>query len=316
LLLLLLLLQNSETTTREVIRMLLAKFHIQDNPGKFALYEQLQDQDQGLLCFLILYNWPSVKLWFHVKTRCLYCVECRQYSTRLEALACLCDCVSGRVQQVVTVICHKAHRRRRQMVQCYSTGASNVSSHEGTLALPGEYDWTCAFFGPLESTTETANGSVQPFLHSLRHKVPILYNGRPYPPEMPFPMGIWTSHVTHDALGLCEPKTETAPRSVQPCLRRWPQSVPIWFACFALKIVPSLPSHVGIWTPCNTWFIEPTRVRNANGNLIVSALFAGLTSVTDWQITLKHSTCLYKLTLNYSTNPNPSNPNPNHNSKP
>jgi len=30
----------SETTTREVIRMLLAKFHIQDNPRKFALYEQ------------------------------------------------------------------------------------------------------------------------------------------------------------------------------------------------------------------------------------------------------------------------------------
>ena len=51
-----------------------------------------------------------------------------------------------------------------------------------------------------------------------------------------------------------------------------------WFACFALKIVPS---HIGIWTSCNTLFIGPTRVRNANGNLIVSAVFAGLTSVTD-----------------------------------
>jgi len=96
----------------------------------------------------------------------------------------------------------------------------------------------------------------------------------------PFPPGIWTSHVTHDALRPCEPTTETARRSVQPCLHRWPQSVPIWFACFALKIVPS---HVGIWTSCNTWFIWPTRFRNANGNLIVSAVFAGLTSVTDWQ---------------------------------
>jgi len=36
---------------------------------------------------------------------------------------------------------------------------------------------------------ETANRSVQVFLHSLRHKVPILYNGRPYPPEVPFPTG-------------------------------------------------------------------------------------------------------------------------------
>ena len=75
------------------------------------------------------------------------------------------------------------------MVQCYSTSESNVSSHEGTLALPGEYDWTCASFGTFESTTETANGSVQPFLHSLRQKVPMLYNKRPYQLELPLPMG-------------------------------------------------------------------------------------------------------------------------------
>ena len=53
-----------------------------------------------------------------------------------------------------------------------------------------------------------------------------------------------------------------------------------WLACFQLKIAPS---HVGIWTPRNTRFIGPTRVRNSNGNLIFSAVFAGLTSVTDWQ---------------------------------
>ena len=53
-----------------------------------------------------------------------------------------------------------------------------------------------------------------------------------------------------------------------------------WLACFPLKIAPS---HVGIWTVRNTWFIGPTRVRNANSNLIVSAVFAGLTSVTHWQ---------------------------------
>ena len=40
--------------------------------------------------------------------------------------------------------------------------------HVGTLALPTEYDSTCASFGPPESTTETANRSVQPFLHSSR----------------------------------------------------------------------------------------------------------------------------------------------------
>jgi len=45
-----------------------------------------------------------------------------------------------------------------------------------------------------------------------------------------------------------------------------------------LKIAPY---HLGIWTSCNTWFIGPTRVLNPNGNLIVSAVFARLTSVTD-----------------------------------
>jgi len=75
------------------------------------------------------------------------------------------------------------------MVQCYSTGDGDLSFHTGTLAPPGEYDWTCASFGPLESTTDKANGSVQSFLHSLWQKVPILYNVRPYPPELPLPMG-------------------------------------------------------------------------------------------------------------------------------
>jgi len=44
------------------------------------------------------------------------------------------------------------------MVQCYLTGDGNVSFHKGPLAPPGEYDWTCASFVPLESTIETANG--------------------------------------------------------------------------------------------------------------------------------------------------------------
>ena len=35
-------------------------------------------------------------------------------------------------------------------------------------------------------------------------------------------------------------------------------------ASFPLKIAPS---HDGIWTTCNTWFLGPTRVLNPNGNL-------------------------------------------------
>jgi len=42
-----------------------------------------------------------------------------------------------------------------------------------------------------------------------------------------------------------------------------------------------LPLPMGIWTPSSTWFLEPTRAHNPNGILIGSAVFAGLTTVTD-----------------------------------
>jgi len=53
----------------------------------------------------------------------------------------------------------------------------------------------------------------------------------------------------------------------------------LYFTMVCLFSVNIAPSRVGIWTSSsfNTWFIGPTRVRNANGNLIVSAVFAGLT---------------------------------------
>jgi len=52
------------------------------------------------------------------------------------------------------------------------------------------------------------------------------------------------------------------------------------FACFPVKIALY---HIGIWSSCNTWFIGFTRVLNPNDNMIVSAVFAVLTSVTDLQ---------------------------------
>jgi len=41
------------------------------------------------------------------------------------------------------------------------------------------------------------------------------------------------------------------------------------------------PHPMGIWTPSNAWFFGPARVINPNGILIGSAIFAGLTTVTD-----------------------------------
>jgi len=50
---------------------------------------------------------------------------------------------------------------------------------------------------------------------------------------------------------------------------------------FLPNIAPSDGHH--IWTPSYTWFPGPTQVFNPNGISIGSAVFAGLTSVTDRQ---------------------------------
>jgi len=47
----------------------------------------------------------------------------------------------------------------------------------------------CFLWPTLFHLTQTANWSVQPFLHSARQKVSILYNGRPFPPKLPHLMG-------------------------------------------------------------------------------------------------------------------------------
>jgi len=60
------------------------------------------------------------------------------------------------------------------------------------------------------------------------------------------------------------------------------QSVPILYngTPLPLKIVPS---YAGSGPPSSTWFSGRTRVLNPNGISIGSAVFAGLTSVTDRQ---------------------------------
>jgi len=87
----------------------------------------------------------------------------------------------------------RPHRGCRWTVQSYFLGGANVPSYLGTLTPPVEYGWTSASFSPLESITQTANRSVQPFLHSSLQKVSILYNSWLFPPNCPFPWGIWTT---------------------------------------------------------------------------------------------------------------------------
>ena len=51
----------------------------------------------------------------------------------------------------------------------------------------------CGTLGPYEPTTQTASGSVQPFLHRWPRRVSVYFAmGRPPPQNFPFSWGIWT----------------------------------------------------------------------------------------------------------------------------
>jgi len=132
---------------------------------------------------------------------------------------------------------------------------SPTPAYEGTLAPPGEYDWTSASFTTPESTTQTANRSVQSFLHSSRHNVPILCNGRSFPFKInyPFPWGS-EPHIMHDSLDPSDPKIQTVSRSVQPFLHRWPHSVPIPYNRPPL-FPQKCPFPWVMWAPSNAWFL-------------------------------------------------------------
>ena len=120
-------------------------------------------------------------------------------------------------------------------------------------------------------------------LHSLLQKVPILDNGRPYPPELPFPVvhldlpcSTWCFRPmrAHNPNGTSIDSAVFAQMTTEClyCLQR--------FACFPLKMsLPMLASGPHVirgslgppesGTQMITWSFQP--------------FFAGLTSVTHWQ---------------------------------
>jgi len=104
--------------------------------------------------------------------------------------------------------------------------------------------------------------------------------GAPIHQKCPFPWGIWTYHLMFwaHASPQCKRYLDRFSRVFTD-----DRGVSLYFTMVCLFPLKIAPSHVGIWTSCNTWFIRPIGVRNANDNLIVSAVFAELTSVTDWQ---------------------------------
>jgi len=93
--------------------------------------------------------------------------------------------------------------------------------------------------------------------------------------------GVSGPHLTYDSLGPFEPATQMASRSVQPLLHRRPWRLSLYTLQLGRPFHPKIAPSCWGWTPSNVWFPGPTRVLNPKGISIGSALFAGLTSVTD-----------------------------------
>jgi len=103
----------------------------------------------------------------------------------------------------------RLHHHSRQTVQLYSPGGANVPSHEDTLVPPDKYNWICASLGPSESTTQMANRTVQPFLHSSCRKSLYFTMSAPFPPKIALPMGDLDPHLIRDSFGPSKPKIQT-----------------------------------------------------------------------------------------------------------
>jgi len=116
-------------------------------------------------------------------------------------------------------------------------------------------------------------------------RVSILYNRRPFPPKLPLLVGGFGPHLTR-VLGPIQAHNPNGISIGSAVFTRMTAECPYtlqWDAPFPLKIAPS---HGGSGPPSNTWFPGPTRILSPNRISIGSAIFAGLTSVTDRQTTL------------------------------
>jgi len=86
---------------------------------------------------------------------------------------------------------------------------------------------TCSLHPP-DSASQIVPRSVQPFLHSSRQRIPILYNGPPRPTPLKIAPSYGRSgpHLIRGSLGLPESTTQTASRSVQPFCRAHDCDIP------------------------------------------------------------------------------------------
>jgi len=130
-----------------------------------------------------------------------------------------------------------------------TSGQSNLTQDcIATVDGQFKYDWTCVSSGPSKSTTQTANRSVKPFLHSSWQKVPTLYNGHRFPQNCPFSWG------ELDPIQFMIPWANPSPQSKRHhdqfsrfCTGDCRVSLYFTMGC-PFPLLKNAPSH-GIWLP-------------------------------------------------------------------
>jgi len=105
----------------------------------------------------------------------------------------------------------------------------------GTLAPPGEYDWTCASFGAYESTTQTAVSA------QMMAESPYTLQWATLPPKLPLIIRGPGPHQINDSLAQSKPTIQRHHDCFSRFLHIWPQSVPILY-----NWMPLSPSKLGL----------------------------------------------------------------------
>jgi len=138
-------------------------------------------------------------------------------------------------QSVITCHTNKCSKQ-------FDTKAASVLNVDGSIAFARCRQCAPhlmhASLGPPKSIYQTAPRLVQPFLHSSRQTIPILYNGLPLAPPSKLTMhGVSGPHLIPGYLGPPKSITQTAPWSVQPLswqtyrLTHWPTDRPRYCIC-------------------------------------------------------------------------------------
>jgi len=139
---------------------------------------------------------------------------------------------------------------------------------------------TLCFLRPIRVHNLNGKSISSAVLHSSRQKIPIIYNGRLSPKIAPSRggPGPWFN------LWFLGPVQAHNPNGITVDSAVFAQMTAVSVSYTLQKVAPFpkiAPSHRGSGGPSNTWFPGPTRVLNPNGISISSAIFEGLTSVTD-----------------------------------